>query len=79
KDNVMRKEPYPTVSAPPEMFGHTGFTGTCVWVDPAWNIVYIFLSNRVYPDGGTNLKLSELNVRGAIQETIYQSLINVQR
>ena len=75
KDNVMRKEPYPTRSAPPEMYGHTGFTGTCVWVDPAWNIIYIFLSNRVCPDGGANLKLSQLNVRGAIQETIYQSLM----
>ncbi|HEY6976571.1 MAG TPA: serine hydrolase, partial [Chitinophagaceae bacterium] len=79
KDNVMRKEPYPTVSASPAMYGHTGFTGTCVWVDPAWNIVYIFLSNRVCPDGGANLKLSQLNVRGAIQETIYQSLINIRR
>jgi beta-glucosidase-like glycosyl hydrolase/CubicO group peptidase (beta-lactamase class C family) len=77
KDNVMHKEPYPTRSAPPEMYGHTGFTGTCVWVDPAWNIVYIFLSNRVCPEGGANLKLSQLNVRGAIQEIIYQSLINV--
>lgn len=75
KDNVMRREPYPTLSAMPQMYGHTGFTGTCVWVDPAWNIVYIFLSNRVNPDGGANLKLSSLNVRSVIQETIYQSLI----
>ena len=75
KDNAMRAEPYPTISVTPQTFGHTGFTGTCVWVDPAWNIVYIFLSNRVNPDGGENLKLSRLNVRGAIQETIYQSLI----
>lgn len=75
KDNAMRPEPYPTISVTPQTFGHTGFTGTCVWVDPAWNIVYIFLSNRVNPDGGENLKLSRLNVRGAIQETIYQSLI----
>jgi CubicO group peptidase (beta-lactamase class C family) len=75
KDNAMRAEPYPTISASPQTFGHTGFTGTCVWVDPAWNIVFIFLSNRVNPDGGANLKLSRLNVRGAIQETIYQSLM----
>jgi CubicO group peptidase (beta-lactamase class C family) len=75
KDNVMRPEPYPTISATPESFGHTGFTGTCVWVDPEWNIVYIFLSNRVNPDGGSNLKLSSLNIRGAIQEIIYKSLI----
>jgi CubicO group peptidase (beta-lactamase class C family) len=76
KDNAMRADPYPTIGTSPETYGHTGFTGTCVWVDPAWNIVYIFLSNRVCPDGGENLKLSSLNVRGSIQETIYQSLMN---
>ena len=36
-------------SVSPQTFGHTGFTGTCVWVDPQYNLVYIFLSNRVYP------------------------------
>ena len=34
KDNATRKEPYPSALASPETFGHTGFTGTCVWVDP---------------------------------------------
>ncbi|HEU0110312.1 MAG TPA: glycoside hydrolase family 3 N-terminal domain-containing protein, partial [Flavisolibacter sp.] len=34
KDNGSRKEPYPSSLASPETFGHTGFTGTCVWVDP---------------------------------------------
>ena len=31
-------------------FGHTGFTGTMAWADPEEEIVYIFLSNRIYPD-----------------------------
>ena len=78
KDNATRKEPYPTISASPETFGHTGFTGTCVWVDPVQNLVFIFLSNRVNPDGGANKKLGEMNVRSNIQETIYQSIINKQ-
>ena len=32
-------------------FGHTGFTGTSIWVDPATGLYVIFLSNRVHPDG----------------------------
>jgi Beta-lactamase class C and other penicillin binding proteins len=51
KDNMTRKEPYPSQLASPLTFGHTGFTGTCVWVDPKYDLVYIFLSNRVTPRG----------------------------
>ncbi|HRH59629.1 MAG TPA: serine hydrolase, partial [Chitinophagaceae bacterium] len=75
KDNATRKEPYPCKSASPETFGHTGYTGTCVWVDPKENLVYIFLSNRVNPDGGLNTKLSDLSVRGSIMEMIYKSMV----
>ena len=75
KDNDKRKEPYPCLSASPLTIGHTGFTGTCVWTDPKYNLSFIFLSNRVNPEGGTNLKLSTLSVRGNIQEAIYQALI----
>src|SRR5438094_1108129 len=32
-------------------FGHTGFTGTSIWIDPASDTFVIFLSNRVHPDG----------------------------
>lgn len=32
-------------------FGHTGFTGTSIWIDPATRVFIIFLSNRVHPDG----------------------------
>ena len=74
KDNATRKDPYPCFSASPLTIGHTGYTGTCVWIDPAYNLVFIFLSNRVNPFGGVNTKISTLNVRRNIQETIYKSL-----
>lgn len=73
KDNSKRKEPYPCLSASPETFGHTGFTGTCVWADPKYNLVFIFLSNRVYPTRD-NSKLSDLNVRPKIQEAVYDAI-----
>src|SRR5690606_5004274 len=43
-----------SIYASPKTFGHTGFTGTCIWVDPEFDLVYIFLSNRVYPDMNNN-------------------------
>jgi len=36
---------------PPGSFGHTGFTGTSIWIDPVREMFVIFLSNRVHPDG----------------------------
>ena len=54
-------------------YGHTGFTGIMVWVDPAYDLVYVFLSNRVYPDAGNN-KMIELNVRTQIQDVVYRLL-----
>jgi beta-N-acetylhexosaminidase len=74
KDNATRKEPYPSASVSPETYGHTGFTGTCVWVDPKYNLVYIFLSNRVTPTRANN-KLGQMSVRPNIQEAIYRSII----
>ncbi len=61
------------ISAPAAVYGHTGYTGTCCWVDPVNNLVYVFLSNRTYPDDGVN-KLAKTGVRTKIQEVIYQSL-----
>ncbi len=43
KDNAKSKDPYPSALASPLTFGHTGYTGTCVWADPKTNIVYVFL------------------------------------
>ena len=59
--------------APESVFGHTGFTGTCAWADPDNRLVYVFLSNRLYPGLG-NTKLSRLHIRTDIQECIYNSL-----
>ena len=73
KDNAHRKDPYPCLSASPETFGHTGFTGTCIWVDPKYDLVYVFLSNRVNPIED-NPRLSALSIRGRIQETVYQAM-----
>ncbi|HWB27049.1 MAG TPA: glycoside hydrolase family 3 N-terminal domain-containing protein [Chitinophagaceae bacterium] len=75
KDNATRKpeDAYPAPNVSPLTYGHTGFTGICVWVDPEYNLLYIFMSNRVNPDGGENLKLSHMNVRSNIQEAIYAS------
>jgi len=58
---------------PVNTYGHTGFTGTCFWVDPDNKLIYIFLSNRIY-DKRTNKGLMELNIRSRIQEEIYNSL-----
>lgn len=74
KDNISRFEPYPCLSASPLTFGHTGFTGTCVWADPEYNLLFVFLSNRVNPAGGDNRKLLNMNIRGKIQEAIYNSM-----
>lgn len=54
-------------------FGHTGFTGTMMWVDPQYGLVYIFLSNRVYPSATPN-KLATMNIRTNIQDEIYLSM-----
>jgi len=54
-------------------YGHTGFTGTMAWVDPQYNLVYIFLSNRVCPDASVN-KLAEINLRTNIQDIVYKAL-----
>lgn len=56
-------------------FGHSGFTGTYAWADPEYNLVYIFLSNRVYQTR-ENRKLYELNIRTDIQDIIYDAMNN---
>ncbi len=56
-------------------FGHTGFTGTIAWADPDKDLVYIFLSNRTFPDAADN-KLSKNNIREDIQKVIYEALLD---
>ena len=59
--------------ASPSSFGHSGFTGTYVWADPETGLVYVFLSNRVYPDMN-NSKLMKLDIRTNIHQLFYESL-----
>lgn len=55
-------------------YGHTGFTGTMAWVDPDTGILFVFLSNRVYPDA-LNFKLVSMDVRTNIQKAIYEAVM----
>lgn len=56
-------------------FGHTGFTGTMTWVDPETELVYVFLSNRTFPDANLPNKLSKDNIRENIQKVIQDAII----
>ncbi len=60
--------------APAEVIGHTGFTGTCAWADPKNRLVFVFLSNRIYPRPFDHKALMGLNIRPRIQQVMYQAL-----
>ena len=62
-------------AAPKSVFGHTGYTGTCCWVDPENKLIYVFLSNRTYPVDGEN-KLAKMSIRPKIQQVIYNNIKN---
>lgn len=64
---------YPSELASPQTYGHTGYTGTCIWVDPKYNMVYIFLSNRVHPTDNQN-RLTSLQIRGRIQDAAIRAI-----
>jgi len=63
---------YPSDLASAQTYGHTGYTGTCVWVDPSRGLVYVFLSNRVNPT--VSEKLGNLKIRGRIQDVINKAI-----
>jgi CubicO group peptidase (beta-lactamase class C family) len=74
KPSLDKREKLPISQfASPETYGHTGFTGNCVWVDPVYDLVFIFLSNRVYPDAN-NVKLSKSQMRGRMHDVVYESI-----
>ncbi|WP_299668593.1 glycoside hydrolase family 3 N-terminal domain-containing protein [uncultured Polaribacter sp.] len=58
-----------------ESFGHSGFTGTYTWADPESGLVYVFLSNRVYPNMD-NRGLIRSNMRTKIQQVIQDAILN---
>ena len=59
--------------APASVYGHTGYTGSCFWVDPDNRLIYIFLCNRVMPNRSNN-RLGSLNIRTRIQDAIYKAI-----
>jgi len=58
-------------------FGHSGFTGTLLWVDPEYDLVYVFLSNRTFPDAA-NSKLISMNVRTEIHRVVMEHILSNQ-
>ncbi|MDD3741652.1 MAG: serine hydrolase [Bacteroidales bacterium] len=56
-------------------YGHSGYTGTMVWADPYYDMIYVFNSNRVYPDA-ENWKIIKMNVRTIIEEIFYQAILS---
>ncbi|MDY6122554.1 MAG: glycoside hydrolase family 3 N-terminal domain-containing protein [Porphyromonas sp.] len=64
---------YIAPSASKETYGHTGFTGTCFWIDPRHDLIFIFLSNRTYPSR-THTNLINLNIRKRLHQVFYEAL-----
>lgn len=73
KPDMENPDKSPTaLAASPSTVGHIGFTGTCFWVDPENELIYIFLCNRVYPTRD-NSAFSQLDIRPKLFSIIYQS------
>ena len=72
-DSLPAAKAYPAPAVSPESYGHSGFTGTFVWVDPTYDLVYVFLSNRVYPSRSQD-GIYTTNIREVVQQLIYKHL-----
>lgn len=70
------KKTYTSSFASDDTFGHTGFTGTCIWNDPVHKVTYIFLSNRTYPSSRNN-RLNANEYRERIHDIIYRSFLKL--
>lgn len=66
---------YPSSYSSDLTFGHSGFTGTAVWIDPKYNFAFVFLSNRVYPNANNN-QLRKHKVRERILDLFYQYILD---
>ncbi len=60
-------------SASSQTIGHLGFTGGAVWIDPKYDLVFVFLSNRTYPSR-LNRKLIEGNYRARVHQAVYDAM-----
>lgn len=72
-DTLPIHKAYPAPEVSKESFGHSGFTGTFVWADPTHELVFIFLSNRVYPNRN-HRNIYNLNIRPKVQQVFYQAM-----
>jgi CubicO group peptidase (beta-lactamase class C family) len=70
---VGQENKFPAADASPESYGHTGFTGIFTWADPKNQLLFIFLSNRVYPTR-RNSGLSDLGIRTKMQQALYEAI-----
>ncbi len=70
---VSVSDAYPIKDVSPESFGHSGFTGTFVWADPKYGLVYVFLSNHIYPTR-ENMVIFNQNVRTNILQVFYDEV-----
>ncbi|MET0300764.1 MAG: serine hydrolase, partial [Flavitalea sp.] len=68
-EDIMDQPGQPSASA----YGHSGYTGTYVWVDPKYQIVYVCLTNRVYPDDGKTYGPAKFNLRALLLEAFYRA------
>jgi len=59
--------------------GHTGFTGTSVWVDPSSQVYVILLTNRVHPSGGNAARIRDLRMRvtAAVGAALFRPLLPI--
>ncbi len=73
KDGKVVGNSYLSTKVSPQSFGHTGYTGTMFWVDPKYNLVYIFLSNHVFPTRDNN-KIFTTRIRAKVQTAIYDAI-----
>ncbi len=65
------------IDASNKSFGHAGFTGTFCWADPKNGILFVFMSNRVYPTRN-NSKLYQLNIRPSIHQVLYDAVKRIK-
>jgi CubicO group peptidase (beta-lactamase class C family) len=70
-DSIVPPVGYPSASS----FGHSGYTGTYVWVDPAYDIIYVCLTNRVYPDDGKTYGPAKVNIRAQLLDMFYNAVV----
>jgi CubicO group peptidase (beta-lactamase class C family) len=70
-----KEKGYSASDASDRSFGHSGYTGTMVWADPEYNLLFVFLSNRVYTTR-ENIKLYQMNIRPRLHQVMYDLMKN---